>query len=1128
MGGNWPAAFRWLTAVGAGALLLLGHAAAQAQTSITISNLASNGFDNRPASLQVSGVPGFSGMVLSDVRYTAAAGAWQANGGNINVYGFNYNVTSATWQQADQQILVKGSLVLPPFLLDANGQQIASAASFLIDPKGVVTIGGLGGTITFPTIKIPPKSPRLSIENTSVTIDTAEKSFEGSVSVGVGLGPAGNPCPPFTAGPPLWSGNIKFIGGKLDTIGLGVSGLAKPLGTTGAFLDSVNGSVGNLSTGDNTWTINAGLSCYAGCPITINGSDVYPVVVTANGTVTGAGYIEITGTAAIFNIAVGGAYFRYNPPYSVAAGAFVDFLDIYMANANISITANSFAGDAEGKLQIPRYIPILGGYELAKTSAWVNNNGFGGQIQINIIPEIPSACTPRWCPPKLCPGRPCWCCWCKWCWQPPCIPSLCTPRIPAVTLKGGFQFVKGKFSFVNSLAYLAKDDMVEPWEKSYRYVVTDEATGNQMAFMNNWTRQDKTSTGSHGRKFDLNARGNPVTTFTVADGQDSEIFRLTYSNTNITSVQMTLQMPDGQTLDINGGPKPYGYTNEPGSYGEVALDRGEAFFVIAKPKAGQYTNTILNWQSLGSFAVEQLDENIDPVVAVTGIQQTSPGIYDVSYNTTLAQGSPQTTIYLSHVGTDHTRMSGPAYQLATFPSVNGAGHYVIDTRVMAGFNIPADSYRVVVDVNDPASAEVEAVSDSEITVDNSLSPAPPTHIETGSGNHSFSVSWTPSVSTNVDNYLVRYTAKSLPVDFEYEQTVGMDATNATVTGLTNGQPYLVTVVAVSGDGYESPVGEIERVAPSVGFDMDPPLITSAPNVGATASEPYVYVPETFDADDRRAPVSAVFNGPDQPDDDAAVDENGLYWELVSGPAGMTIDRGDGIVMWTPATNQVGDFNVTIRATKEYSTGTNNPVPHPLAAEQTYTLTVVPADNLSSLKPNNFAFLSRPSVTAYENETYNYTPVVITSSTNYSIVVLEGPTNMTVVLGSNNLETVTWPVPAGAIGQRVRLLAYPNVANESEADNVYQEFWLSVVNGQNQIPQPIVITDIEKTPGGVELIWSSGNQAASSFQVQRTQDLINGPWVNVGSPMPAEPVNYYLETNTPAGSAYFYRAVGQTP
>ena len=483
-------------------------------------------------------------------------------------------------------------------------------------------------------------------------------------------------------------------------------------------------------------------------------------------------------------------------------------------------------------------------------------------------------------------------------------------------------------------------------------------------------------------------------------------------------------------------------------------------------------------------------------MTINSVQQTNtPGVYEISYNSVVRQGYPTTSIYLSKVGRNHSYKDGETYLIDSFPATNGQSTYELDAR---NLDIDPAMYYVAIDIDDPNSIVAEAVSDQEVVTGNAMAPDPVSNIALAGGNGSFSVSWQPSdsfaLANNVDNFLIRYTTNAVPDEFESEMTVGYDMTNAIVTNLVNGQPYLVTVVAVDENGYESPQGEIERVVPSLGYDLDPPVITSTPNVGATAGQTYVYVPETFDADDRQPVVPVVVDASDPPPDSTHEDANGLFWQLVSGPPGMTI-LDDGIVMWTPDTNQVGDFTVTISATKVYSMG-STPVPGPLVGTQTYTLTVVPSWDLSGLQPNNYAFVSRAPTTAYENQTYSYSPIVMTATTNYTISIVEGPTNMTVAVDGTGVATVNWPVPAGATGQRVRLLAVPDTTNVTTADYVYQEYWLSVVNSQNQMPTPLQITDVTPLPQGVELIWN-GVPGVSSYQVQRTQDLVNGPWANVG-------------------------------
>ncbi len=68
----------------------------------------------------------------------------------------------------------------------------------------------------------------------------------------------------------------------------------------------------------------------------------------------------------------------------------------------------------------------------------------------------------------------------------------------------------------------------------------------------------------------------------------------------------------------------------------------------------------------------------------------------------------------------------------------------------------------------------------------------------------------------------------------------------------------------------------------------PPRITSAPPVNAQTGEPFFYAATGID-----------------PDGDT------LRWSLSQAPPGMTVESATGLVRWTPTTNQVGEFAVTL-------------------------------------------------------------------------------------------------------------------------------------------------------------------------------------------------------------------------
>lgn len=73
------------------------------------------------------------------------------------------------------------------------------------------------------------------------------------------------------------------------------------------------------------------------------------------------------------------------------------------------------------------------------------------------------------------------------------------------------------------------------------------------------------------------------------------------------------------------------------------------------------------------------------------------------------------------------------------------------------------------------------------------------------------------------------------------------------------------------------------------FGNEPPVIESSPNETATAGVLYSYQIDV--------------------NDDAS---EKLLFSLPVAPEGMTIDSSSGLVMWTPAENQVGEHDVSIR------------------------------------------------------------------------------------------------------------------------------------------------------------------------------------------------------------------------
>ena len=1118
---------------------------ASAQPTITLTQLLAQGFTNGPLtgySLKVTGIRNISSAVFNDIRpEPTAGGAVQAHGGNVQLYGLNYAVAGASVEGG--KLSFNGSISLPPPLSDYESA-VADAHGLVVGASGNIAFDQPGGAFTIPKKFV---IGALTLDSVTLIINPAAQTFGGSALIGLGRGSVteGLFCNDRVAGPKLFGASVLVSGGKLDELGVMGSNLRRPLGiATEAFLDVLGARVGNLAAnGGRDWYVQGSATVNAGCP-PVGGP--FPVSIHATATVNSAGFIEILGAADIFAIPVGSAYLRYNPPYTVAAGASVNFVNVFFADCGFQATSGAqFSGFGRGRLDIPRFVPVAGGFTFAAAEASFNNSGFRGSVTVNVAPEIPRVCTPSYCLPGGCiywwspkwssPRRTC-----KRCWDGPCIPAICTPRIPAVSATIGFKFQNGGFTF--GAASAPADPMVEPWEKSFQETIVEPETGDRLSFMANWARVDKCSTGPCGRPIASGGGFSPASDpppvfFNVPAGEESVMFRLIWESPSNSFAFMRVRYLDYPALSISSDEvSPTAHIlrpldSWPGAYMVLDGSRREAIIGIPNPPAGQYSVELEHTEALGNYAVELLRQNLPPLVTVESVSQTeSPTEYAINYTTTLRQGNPPTRFMLAQVecvpGTTRRVKAGGIYLVDTIASLNGERTYYLHTDSL---NVPDGEYHVIVNIDDPQSLEVEAISTQKITVRNAEAPEPVPSFATRANAGGFTISWQPSPSSNILSYIVAYTKSALGNEFEFNVSTDAGARTTTITNLSNGQPYLVTVFAMGTNSLQSRPAEKQRVIPTEGYGLNAPIIVSKPRVGATVDQSYVYFPEIFDADDVLRPSAPLPDGEEFPPTAEPQDGQGRRWTLVTAPAGMTIDPS-GVILWTPNDQQVTNHTVTVRVTDLSSLPPlqdAGSLVSPRFGEQTYTLTVVGANNPPAFERNHYRFLTTPPATAYEGEVYRYVPVVLFPTNKFTLTIDDGPPGLTVVqegTAPNTTNVVLWTVPANALGHRVVLRAVPDLGPETSTDDtVLQEYFLDVSAPSKRLPQPTFITRATPTPEGFGLRWV-GNAAA--YQVQRATNLFtptNTVWQNTGGPRPGDAVNFHVDTNAVPGGA-FYRVL----
>ena len=187
----------------------------------------------------------------------------------------------------------------------------------------------------------------------------------------------------------------------------------------------------------------------------------------------------------------------------------------------------------------------------------------------------------------------------------------------------------------------------------------------------------------------------------------------------------------------------------------------------------------------------------------------------------------------------------------------------------------------------------------------------------------------------------------------------------------------------------------------------PPQITSTPQTGAFAFQPFSYDVEATD-----------------PDGDT------LSYSLLQSPTGMTIDANTGLIQWTPDAN--GTFTVTV----EVSDGA-------LQATQDFSLTV----ELPNHPPQ---ITSTPTYSVLQGQAYQYQLTATDPEGEaISFALANSPTGMQI---DQNTGLVTWLPGADQIGVH----SVEITASDTQGNSASQSYLLSVTTGGGNTP-PVIIT-----------------------------------------------------------------------
>jgi hypothetical protein len=252
--------------------------------------------------------------------------------------------------------------------------------------------------------------------------------------------------------------------------------------------------------------------------------------------------------------------------------------------------------------------------------------------------------------------------------------------------------------------------------------------------------------------------------------------------------------------------------------------------------------------------------------------------------------------------------------------------------------------------------------------------------------------------------------------------------------ILNPGPHTLTATPYSGLNGTGTAG----IPLTVNFTVaGPPVITSQPVTAAMVAEPYVYDVEAM----------TLTGAP-------------LTYSLPVRPAGMTINATTGLISWTPAANQTGNRNVTVRVTDAMGRVTNQP----------YTIVVAAGKPTVS---------SVPVTTAMVAELYTYdvnAAAAVPSGDPLGYSLTTFPVGMTI---NATTGLISWTPAANQTGNRnvtVRV-------TDAKGRFTTQAFTITVASGVPVITSTPVLTakvatlytyDVQATaavPSGDPLVYS---------------------------------------------------------
>ncbi|MDC0065685.1 fibronectin type III domain-containing protein, partial [Verrucomicrobia bacterium] len=870
-----------------------------------------------------------------------------------------------------------------------------------------------------------------------------------------------------------------FVGTRVDKVNLLLE-RETPIGSTGLFMYSIGGGVSNLT--GNYIQIDAEASAGIGPQnIPTPWGEVALVHAEASTIIRSNGYFKLDGRGYVVGFEVGYLMFEHAPNVHVKVeGGFQMWGGVIRADGYLHyyMVPKILNGGAQVVVGTPHDWPIIGGITLAR--AWFDGhfNIPTGYVKLNggihvlfLYADITYYNQPQ----------------------------------NTIILDLGWFFGRHVIKFADSMEFAntsgsnneaimtweSVDDLInayhsyfEEWEIPFVHMAKVPETGGLLVMNKNFERLDRYSSKNGNRVIKKMGPDDETVILNVDPEHNGSkaVFRLNYENDLVDAPEVQLELPDKRVLDGNEGHLPNGYisagNDESGPFAFANLNTGarEAYFSLRSAKSGQYMFTIKDAAKLGNYAVEVYRQNEKPTIDM--LVASEPANKDGTVNTGMFQ--------VDWIGSDaDTPDAMVEFYLDTDSKIpNGikaASKKMSELVEEETFTFPTDHlqiqpgwYYVYMVIDDNKNSPTIRYADEKIWVDRDAAPKPIESFTCTPGNKEFTIEWSDNKNSEDDVYYYDvYYGQENSGEIEYAMEIAhAGTTKRVVKGLTNGRPYLVSIVAVDREGNNSGKKVIKRVVPRAAIGSSKPIFLSVPVESATVGNNYYYQPNLFDKDTQtHTRLKEIL-----------LDNIDYQWKLVQGPDGMTVNQNTGLVSWVPPADYLKkDEKVSISVTKsgdpiiEDGGRTFNLLNNDITTTQSFNINV----DVLPLNENNGGISSRPFLTAYPETEYKYELQFSehVSDEEITLSLLQGPIQMDVV-GTK----LVWNVPTDAVGETIKVLAETN-----DGRKYTQEFFLHVYSiSKESNSKPEILGLYEHEENQFKILFSGAE--AKEYDIQITNSI----------------------------------------